>query len=65
LNLINHLRDEALKCNQWSSNRSSYVQQRFDLYSTLYSQDGKGHSGCVNALDFSSNGLLLASGNKK
>jgi WD repeat-containing protein 22 len=57
-NLIHHLRDEALK----SIHRSKYFQNRFDCYSTLYCQDGKGHSGCVNALDFSSDGLLLASG---
>jgi WD40 repeat protein len=64
-NLIHHLRDEALKCNHRTSNRSKYFQNRFDRYSILYSQDGKGHSGCVNALDFSSNGLFLASGSKE
>jgi hypothetical protein len=61
-NLIHHLRDEALKYNSRNSTRSKYFQNRFDCYSTLYSQDGKGHSGCVNALDFSSDGLFLASG---
>jgi hypothetical protein len=61
-NLIHHLRDERLKSNCWTSNRSKYFQKRFDSYSTLYYQDGKGHSGCVNALDFSSDGLFLASG---
>ena len=57
-NLIHHLRDEALK----PKHRAKYFQNRFDHYSTLYCQDGKSHSGCVNALDFSSDGLLLASG---
>ncbi|CAF4940840.1 unnamed protein product, partial [Rotaria socialis] len=61
-NLIHHLRDEALKCNQWNFNRSKYLQHRFDLYATLNCQDGNGHSGCVNALDFSSDGIFLASG---
>jgi len=61
-NLIHHLRNEALKCNQWNSSRSKYFQNRFDLSSKLNYQDGKGHSGCVNALDFSSDGLFLASG---
>lgn len=61
-NLIHYLNNERLKSNSWNSNRSNYFQSRFDSYSTLYNQDGKGHSGCVNALDFSSNGLFLASG---
>jgi WD repeat-containing protein 22 len=61
-NLIHHLRDEALKTNHWNSTRSKYFQKRFDFSSTLYSQDGRSHSGCVNALDFSSDGLFLASG---
>ena len=62
MNLINYLRDESYKFNHWKSNRSNYFQTRFDRSPTLYSQDGRGHSGCVNALDFSSDGLLLASG---
>ncbi|CAF0772507.1 unnamed protein product [Rotaria sordida] len=62
INLIHNLRNEALKCNQWNSNRSKYLQHRFDLYTNLYCQDGHAHSGCVNALDFSSDGIFLASG---
>ncbi|CAF4883482.1 unnamed protein product [Rotaria sp. Silwood1] len=62
INLIHYLRDETLKCNQWNSNRSKYLQHRFDLYNKLYYQDGHAHSGCVNALDFSSDGIFLASG---
>lgn len=65
LNLIDYLNNERLKSNKWKSNRSNYFQTRFDSYSTLYNQDGKGHLGCVNALDFSSNGLFLASGLKE
>ncbi|CAF1285891.1 unnamed protein product [Adineta steineri] len=61
-NIIHHLRNEALRYNHWNYNRSKYLQNRFDSYSKLYCQDGKGHSGCVNALDFSSDGLFLASG---
>ncbi|CAF2530487.1 unnamed protein product [Rotaria sp. Silwood2] len=56
INLIHYLHDEALKCNQWNSNRSKYLQHRFDLHTKLYCQDGNAHSGCVNALDFSSDG---------
>ncbi|UJR34147.1 hypothetical protein I4U23_021554 [Adineta vaga] len=62
LNIIHYLRHESLKCNHWYYNRSKYLQNRFDLSSQLYCQDGKGHSGCVNALDFSSDGLFLATG---
>ena len=62
LNLINQLHDEKLRSNRWQSNRSKYFQRRFDHASRLSSHDAKGHSGCVNALDFSSDGLLLASG---
>ena len=62
LNLIDHLYNQSLRPNSWRSNRSKYFQKRFDSYSNLYSQDARGHSGCVNALDFSSDGLLLASG---
>lgn len=63
-NLIHYLRNEALRSNRWSVSRSRYLQHRFDRYSKLYSQDAKGHSGCVNALDFSSDGLLLATGQR-
>ena len=62
LNLIHHLRDETLKLNRWNCNRSKYFQKCFNSSSTLFSQNGTGHSGCVNALDFSSDGRLLASG---
>ncbi|CAF1986314.1 unnamed protein product [Rotaria magnacalcarata] len=61
-NLIHQLRDETFKCNRGNFNRSKYLQHRFDLYTTLNCQDGNGHSGCVNALDFSSDGIFLASG---
>lgn len=62
VNLIHHLRDETLNSNRWNSNRSKYFQTCFNSSTKLFSQDGKGHSGCVNALDFSSDGLFLASG---
>lgn len=62
INLIHYLRNEALKHDQWSSNRSKYLQHRFDSNKNLYCQDAKGHSGCVNALDFTSDGIFLASG---
>lgn len=64
INLIHHLRDEAFQCNQWNCNRSKYLQHLFDLRTKLYCQDGHAHSGCVNALDFSSDGIFLASGSK-
>ncbi|CAF1210063.1 unnamed protein product [Adineta ricciae] len=62
MNVVHHLRNESLKCNHWQYNRSKYLQDRFDISSQLYCQNGKGHSGCVNALDFSSDGLFLATG---
>ena len=64
LNLIHYLRNEALSCNQWNSNRSTYLQHRFDISKKLNCQNENSHSGCVNALDFSSDGLFLASGFK-
>ena len=61
-NLIDYLRHATLEPNLWNANRSMYLQHCFNSSKTLYYQDGNHHSGCVNALDFSSNGLLLASG---
>jgi len=62
INLIHHLYNQSLKGKSWNCSRSTYMQKRFDSYTNLYCQEGRAHSGCVNALDFSSDGLLLASG---
>lgn len=54
-------------CNQYLLGRSGsygkkYTKQKFETCHSLYSRNLFGHYGCVNAIDFSKDGELLASG---
>lgn len=41
------------------------IRTRYELANDLYKKDLYSHFGCVNAIEFSGNGLYLVSGNAK
>jgi len=58
---LNYLDDQSRSSNSCSP-KTNFRRSAFEKAQSFYSSDLKAHFGCVNAIEFSNNQLLLASG---